>query len=920
MVVQLVAIAGLGAALWWANEILTRKGTGRWSSLAKLALFTPWLCVGLLLTVLGPNGTELRLTVGALRFLGEAASQARPATAPTVVVGGSREDADIWVPRLQDRFAAFSIDSAQSPPNELIVEYGENGASRELGPAGVILAEWNSERLVVGSRELPAGSVIQVIEGGATRTIQVSSDHSVTIDGSDIELEWTIKMPFVGEVERFWGTPTPQGRSYPLAALLNRTAESQSALSSFLFFDESGSLRLALLDPAVTIHTPAGVTIVYQREHRLPLQRANDRLRIRICALGIAGDFVDKPHEYLGVRDLRSGIASAFLTSTDTPVVQLALDTEEILNFQPELLERLEMQTASDSEFRRWHVTLVPDVLVPQAITFLSMPQRFAAGGQAILEQAPDGGWTARVPAGQLPVTPGQSIWLGDTAQAAVQIDTMTPGWVLIVWVLILAGLGIVVLTEVTEPHPKIAAIAGALQVMLAFKVLMSLKAWTGDRESFESHALALYSIGLVPLMIALSAGISFTLVRADWPRLSLLLALAGTTAVSGLFLVGPNAALLTVAVTAAALVIRTRPDLGSIIMQSSPWQWSWQFAHGLHGHVLRAAGAGLIIAVIRGALSLAGWRERLTGPVPIALSVFSVPLLIYLYSRVRVWWFRDSAGGGTIFASWLTFFFFGCVLASVFASDFGILLVLAAPLALDLVVVLVRQQISRRWILAVCGLLVVLAGVWRFMPEPVLTLVGYGGAEKSLLEWDRNKLRFLDYTYPQIAANIGRQESEELVIMAAVLARYRDNEHEWVGATYPAADISPQLGPTVLREHVPVAMLAADFGHLGVLLVVGALFLIAVASTYDRHGPVDPSAIRPTVTLIAGLVFACSSLYMIAANYDLVPFTGKNVYLFGLDSFSDLVEAAFLIGLAVRLSTDTNSTTAPANSQGGQV
>ena len=42
------------------------------------------------------------------------------------------------------------------------------------------------------------------------------------------------------------------------------------------------------------------------------------------------------------------------------------------------------------------------------------------------------------------------------------------------------------------------------------------------------------------------------------------------------------------------------------------------------------------------------------------------------------------------------------------------------------------------------------------------------------------------------------------------------------------------------------------------------------------------------------------SSLYMILANYDVVPFTGKNAYLFGLDSLGDVMEALVLLMIAV--------------------
>ena len=41
------------------------------------------------------------------------------------------------------------------------------------------------------------------------------------------------------------------------------------------------------------------------------------------------------------------------------------------------------------------------------------------------------------------------------------------------------------------------------------------------------------------------------------------------------------------------------------------------------------------------------------------------------------------------------------------------------------------------------------------------------------------------------------------------------------------------------------------------------------------------------------------AGLYMVLANYGLVLFTGKNVYLLGLDSVGDVLESLALLGLA---------------------
>ena len=46
-------------------------------------------------------------------------------------------------------------------------------------------------------------------------------------------------------------------------------------------------------------------------------------------------------------------------------------------------------------------------------------------------------------------------------------------------------------------------------------------------------------------------------------------------------------------------------------------------------------------------------------------------------------------------------------------------------------------------------------------------------------------------------------------------------------------------------------------------------------------------------------LTFAMAGVYMLLANYGWVLFTGRNVYLFGLDSVSDALESMVLLATA---------------------
>ncbi|HEX6040703.1 hypothetical protein [Longimicrobium sp.] len=88
----------------------------------------------------------------------------------------------------------------------------------------------------------------------------------------------------------------------------------------------------------------------------------------------------------------------------------------------------------------------------------------------------------------------------------------------------------------------------------------------------------------------------------------------------------------------------------------------------------------------------------------------------------------------------------------------------------------------------------------------------------------------------------------------------------------------------------------------VGTALVVALLAFVSLgsgATVVPRTRWLD---IPPRPALIAGtalLTLALAGVYMILSNYGITLFTGKNVYLLGLDSLSDVLESLALLGLA---------------------
>jgi hypothetical protein len=105
----------------------------------------------------------------------------------------------------------------------------------------------------------------------------------------------------------------------------------------------------------------------------------------------------------------------------------------------------------------------------------------------------------------------------------------------------------------------------------------------------------------------------------------------------------------------------------------------------------------------------------------------------------------------------------------------------------------------------------------------------------------------------------------------------------------------------------LPAFALPTPFGAVFTALTCAgiiAAFALAFSSETkrDETTPRDPrDEFRPLpanvlLAALALLTVTCSGLYMILANYGLAFFTGKNVYLLGLDSISDALEATILL------------------------
>ena len=128
--------------------------------------------------------------------------------------------------------------------------------------------------------------------------------------------------------------------------------------------------------------------------------------------------------------------------------------------------------------------------------------------------------------------------------------------------------------------------------------------------------------------------------------------------------------------------------------------------------------------------------------------------------------------------------------------------------------------------------------------------------------------------------------------------------QSQWPGCLkghgYLAIPRPTVLAPYQLNDNVTAIHLIAPFGRLG-----GAAFLLLLGVAALLYTRVTlREAEKPTPLMLAGIAALWTmfgaALYMILANLEVLPFTGKNVYFLAASSGSDLLEGALLIALAM--------------------
>lgn len=313
-----------------------------------------------------------------------------------------------------------------------------------------------------------------------------------------------------------------------------------------------------------------------------------------------------------------------------------------------------------------------------------------------------------------------------------------------------------------------------------------------------------------------------------------------------------------------------------------------------------RFIGAGVIIGFLVGArvvsavlghpesISIAGFSVRWsTVSLPIFLLGFSVVLgHVYRWAQQRrLPRLQNVVLGPTVLLLAIAFVGIGWL-----ASDHGWVLYGSGLLLVTLVVV--RRVSALQTVgVAVLAVLIILA-VWRWMDGVDLMTADY-----SIL---RIVQVFRDVD------GVGVSKAENLLAQLAQLSPYVAGLEHFLGNGYLQTPIDARLPDWVRSDGVPAVYLFADFGMAG-LLTAGFLIGFLLIGIFGIHrGAVDPTSVFGNaktggglITRIMGtaamLTVVIVDIYMLLANLNLVPYTGKNVFGFGVVSISDVLETGFL-------------------------
>lgn len=916
----------------------------------------PAAFIVLTLTAASESAIRYRFSLLGFGFRAPAGEELR------VAIGGDREKHDLWVSALDTgtlRNATESTDDAHDEGSLLgwLVLRPEGTEGPRLG---FMPGETPAQRGLLGLRrlgqpirpvrslELQDGDRIRVgdksfdLEINGSELVFTSEDKKYSVPGRRASLPLGVKVP----VRR----PLPAAaETVPLAWLTGDDGLIRAEPLAFFFWETRGFSRRLFL------HAPAESAVMVERDGQ-PLAWPGG------VALENAAIHVLSPprwdglsHRAGGVRDRRSYRLEigeeSLVAKLETPEVYV-LSRKALAELAADAdgtdLAATEAQSPDDP--LRVHLTLGGWQLSDRSISFrhasqpvasealatLTLPPRVATGDTGLagfwrkLTAAPDR-FTLSMPQGQRVLRSGEAFWLGRDRLASVRVDVLRPPLPLGLLALALALLKVVAARagHITGRHLLLAA---PLEALLALRLLVGYRVWVMPPFSQEAFELALLAWGALPWAYLLVA------VPVAGDRLELSSAFptwAGGVLAAGWCLAfgdGLRGLVFAGVVVGAGMIGLARAGLFERLADAFEEYFAQHREERLEISERRILflwlAAASLPTLLRAGFLVLGYRESFQwAGQRFALTLLHLPLALVLQAAYLLWLERRAHDEGElrwpdllpgialVGGVWLV--------PSLIVNDLGLAL-LNVPVFLIAWSLLAWRSRPRsgidawrsaqRWTAAAPAVMLGLYLVFVAFPVGARMLIALIPEQTALdLESERNYLRLLAFAYPDQLEEVARRGSEELAVMSAVMRSYTSGP--LAGRGYFGSEVSPHIAATALREHAPAVFVASEWGLAGslgmmlLLLVATAAGIGLLASDPDRGRETDLGTVTAA---LAALTLGIASLYMLLANYRLTLFTGKNVYLLGLDSTADVLEVvllAVLFSLGAALARDQEET-----------
>lgn len=801
-----------------------------------------------------------------------------------VSVGGNRDRDDLYFENL--------------PPGAVRVAPSLHGTSFEVeAVSGGVLIERNGALL--NSVELCDGDTIEmnsheaVFHGGGSR--------SRTLTAGERKWEWPHKAAPTGKLRRAELAGSLEEQFYPLARVeesLGFSMKSAGVLGlESLRFEKSR--RPVTLNAVYLAAYDAGITV-----NRKPLPskwNCNDGDVLRFFVLEEAegtlrarriASFVIRNHEFLaflkpnaetlGMRDellQGSGAAPLLLTTTRLPYSAFPAITYS------DESARFSGIVAFVQPYRQSQEEGVFGKLERQVKESLSLDvPRF--------EVVTDDG-TFRPLA-------GERIALGGADRMLFTLDQTRFPWVMFNVLLIFLVIRTLFHAPVFRPieNPAASLILVLVDFFLTTRLLFAFRASALYPFSQEAVPLALLGFLLVPYLLFAAA----LLMRPGWKRTEAMHFAAYTIlmAASGAYLLPAYGVVLaSIAVVSAAAAFLLRHPRSPLLRPS------------IHAEDLRSASPEFYLALLLVAalvLKLAGIGEALSMfGLRVPLALLYQPVLLWQSARVLVdlrrrlvlrqdLTFRNVLiSGMRVLLVVVAYFVLGFL-----SSDFGFFLLYGVPVLFLLfgMSVLYIAEYELHLKAAGVALAVPILGV-------LLLFSSYSTINRLLPQEyfnSRPVQRILLAVDPDSLEASGLVSAERQLGHQRMFLAYARSG--WDGAGYGKRPISPALAATSMNDNVPSVFLLNDFGIAGfagvglVLLMMGWLWIRALRLQPD--GAAMPLTEAAMLSLVSVVTWLYTGFYMMFANCGILLFTGKNVFLWGLNSTSDLLQSSALLAFVI--------------------